>query len=126
MNIIVGRTQETEMKKLELKRNDILCIKRPKHMRDPKFSELLTMFADDLVNFLGFNTIIIGVDRNWNEITKLSEEQMKLYGWVPRGKVLAMKGDPVDKIWEAVKELKDFAKINDILMDANTVVGEEE
>ena len=126
MNITVQRTTEVEMRKLELKRNDILCLKRPKHMRDERWSELLLAFADDLVNYLGFNTIVIGVDRNWNEITKLDEEQMALYGWVPRGKVLAMKGDPVDKIWEAVKELEDFAKIDDILRDANTMVEEEE
>lgn len=106
MKIMVQRTTETEMRKLELKRNDILLMKRPKHMRDKKWSELLTAFADDLVNFIGFNTMVIGVDRTWNEIAKLTPEQMAPYGWVPRSNVLLTKDDSKEKALQVFELLE--------------------
>jgi len=125
MKITVG-SKQAEVRKLELKRSDIICIKRPKGTTDDDFTTLLNMFADDVASYIGFRNIVIGIDRTWNDITKLDKEQMRLYGWVPVDDVLAMKGDPIDMVWEQVKELEDFAKIDEILKEANEKVDEEE
>jgi hypothetical protein len=108
---------EFEYEKMQLTRGDCLAIKRLKKMSDSTWTEYLVGIADDIANFYNFGMTIFGIERNWNEIRLISEEQMRLYGWIRKEKVFAT----TDEAWEMIQ-----GKYEELTREYHTQMEEEE
>lgn len=104
--------KEVELEKIKISRGDILVLKRPKYMQDEKWATLLDMFADDVAKYIGFNTMVIGVDKKFSEIVKLDPDAMEHYGWVRKEKVLALTSDPYNVLKEKLQLAIDLFEIS--------------
>ena len=86
------------VRKMHLVRGDVVIVMKPKKMQPHIFDEKLGHFAEDIANYTGVNTIVIGVMRKWDEIRKLDETQMASFGWVRRERVIAFMDDSPEEV----------------------------
>ena len=107
------------IKNMRLTRGNVLLLLKPKKMSIDDFEHRLTQLAADIAADVGVSTTIIGCIKRWTEIRRLSEEQMKPYGWVRRDRVLAYKDDPREQTEQMIEKLQARWAIDDMLAQRN-------